>query len=243
MDDHTRTRDSIPQHPQPPSYSPYASFYNTVNHPTKHPRSWRSTVTLSAILNYPELPLHFGKAPGAARAYLKRLNRLQQRLGAPAALIAYDAVRLKRKLNQQRLKESMARHVKDACMKREWKRAMKTKILLQSFQRIHVVGKKEKYRRRRAKRALLAPSKDALNTEKAVDSDSFTGRIVIQDHLAAITQALSEHCKDVYRRKEPGRHSFHVDAAMSKKHDLTGVGVTFKAHRQDWTSSWAAKGY
>lgn len=30
---------------------------------------------------------------------------------------------------------------------------------------------------------------------------------------------------------------------MSKKHDLTGIGVTFKTHRQDWASSWTAKGY
>jgi len=56
-------------------------------------------------------------------------------------------------------------------------------------------------------------------------------------------QALSEHAKDGTRRKEPGRHSFHVDAAVSREHGLTGIAVVHKTHRQDWASLWTAKGY
>lgn len=262
MGDHTRTRDSVsptasdsssvdiiltplssPSQLPPPS--PYASSDTTVNHSANYPSSWPSTPTLSAILNFPEIPSRYQKAPGIARAYLKRRIRLQQRLGGPAALVRYDAVRLERKRSKESLKESMAGHVKDACMKRELKRAMKTKISPQAFQRIHVAEEEEDIGTKDdgTKHALLVSNKDTLSTEKAGDCGPFAGQIVIQDHLTAITQALSEHCKDGPRRKEPGRHSFHVDAAVSKKHDLTGIGVTFKTHRQDWASLWTAKGY
>ncbi|KAL8643882.1 MAG: hypothetical protein Q9210_007519, partial [Variospora velana] len=159
----------------------------------------------------------------------------------------YDAVRLRRRLEQKRLKEAMARHVKDACMKRELKRAMKTKISPKYFRRICVAEEEEENTGTeddgRTTLAILVSDADTFKTERAGGCGSFAGQIVIQDHLAAITQALSEHCKDGPRRKEPGRHSFYVDAAVSKKHDLTGIGVTFKTHRQDWASSWTAKGY
>ncbi len=251
MGDHTRNRDSIspvpsdsssidiiltpPSSPsQPPPSSPYASNI-TVN---------RSTPALLAILNSPDIPSQYEKRPDRARAYLKRRIRLQQRLGGPAALVAYDVVRLERKRSRKQLKESMARHVKDACMKRELKRAMKTKISPQSFQRIHVaeeedVGTEDDGTRH----APLVSNKYTFSTENPSDCGSFAGEIFIQDHLAAITQALSEHRRDGPRRKEPGRHSFHADASVSQKHDLTGIGVTFKTHRQDWASSWTAKGY
>ncbi|KAL8925261.1 MAG: hypothetical protein Q9208_003551 [Pyrenodesmia sp. 3 TL-2023] len=231
------TPPSSPSRFPPPS--PYASSYTAVNHSANHSSSWPSTPTLFAILNSRKIPPRYQKTPGTARAYLKRRIRLEQRLGGPAAVIRYDAVRLERK----RLKESVARHVKDACMKRELKRAMKTKISPQSFQRIHIVEEEDIGTKDDEAKRALASNKDTFRTEKAGDCGSFAGQIVVQDHLAAITQALSEHCKDGPRRNEPGRHSFHVDAAVSKKHDLTGIGVTFKTHRQDWASSWTAKGY
>ncbi|KAL8910335.1 MAG: hypothetical protein Q9171_004379 [Xanthocarpia ochracea] len=82
-----------------------------------------------------------------------------------------------------------------------------------------------------------------LRIEEAVGSDVFAGQITFQDHLGAMRQALSEHSRDGPRRKEPGRHSYHVGAALSDKHDRTGLAVVFKTHRQDWASSWTAKGY
>ncbi|KAL9021905.1 MAG: hypothetical protein Q9185_000919 [Variospora sp. 1 TL-2023] len=230
---------------------------NNNNHHHHHPSSspWPSTPALSALLDHPEIPPRYQNPPGRAREYLKRRIRLRQRLGGSAALARYDAVRLRRRLEEKRRKESMARLVKDACMKRELKRAMKTKISPKFFCRIRVAEEEEEEEEKkntgteddeRSRLALLASDEEedtSKTTERAADCDAFAGQIVIQDHLAAITQALSEHCKDGPRRKEPGRHAFYVDAAVSKKHDLTGIGVTFKTHRQNWASPWTARGY
>ena len=75
------------------------------------------------------------------------------------------------------------------------------------------------------------------------EPSTFAGEIVIQDRLGAMAQAISEHTREGSRRKEPGRHSFHVDASVSSEHDMTGIGVAYKSHRQDWASPWTAKGY
>ncbi|KAI4137985.1 MAG: hypothetical protein L6R39_007019 [Caloplaca ligustica] len=151
----------------------------------------------------------------------------------PAELAAYD----KRKIEWSQLKEAMARLRKDACMKRELKRAMKTKISPPSFQ---VIDDDDFLTEEGSHRAL---SNSTLGTGNGLDYDVFAGQITIRDHLGAMRQALSEHSKDGPRRKEPGRHSFHVDAAVSRKHDLTGIGVVFKTHRQNWASLWTVRGY
>ena len=72
----------------------------------------------------------------------------------------------------------------------------------------------------------------------------FPGKIVIQDRLEAIKQALAEHDEQSTLRKEHGRHSYHVDAAISTGDDHVGIGIAHKSRwRRHWASEWTAKGY
>lgn len=72
----------------------------------------------------------------------------------------------------------------------------------------------------------------------------FPGEIVVQDRLEAIKQALAEHDEQSILRKEHGRHSYHVDAAISTGDDLVGIGIAHKSRwRRHWASEWTAKGY
>ena len=169
-----------------------------------------------------------------ARRHAKRRFRLEQQVG-PAGV----AIRDQRKINRRQLSESMASLLKEACMKREMKRAMGTKISPQSFQ---VIDTNKEVNTDIGGHAECTILMSTLRIEEAVGSDVFAGQITIQDPLGAMRQALSEHSRDGPRRKEPGRHSYHVGAVLSDKHDRTGLGVVFKTHRQDWASSWTAKG-
>ena len=78
---------------------------------------------------------------------------------------------------------------------------------------------------------------------KGVSTATFAGVIIIQDRLRAMSQALSEHIKESYLRTEPGRHSFHVDAAVSRENEMTGIAVVHKTDRWYWASEWTVKGY
>ena len=127
--------------------------------------------------------------------------------------------------------------LKEACMKRELKRAKKTAWTRIEFQDIdiHNIGDEEDSE---CEWVLVTQDGDIAAKTKA-----FAGQITIQDRLTAMSQALSEHTKDGTLRTEPGRHSFHVDAAVSDDNDLTGIAVVHKTHRQYWASPWTAKGY
>ena len=171
-------------------------------------------------------------AKRAARRFARHQLRLEARLG-PAGMAALAQERLER----QQMRESEVLVLKEACMKREVKRAKRTVITSKTFQTIHIhndcgEGDSE------CEQVVITQ-----DSEIKAESDAFAGQIVIQDRLSAMTQALSEHTKDGTRRKEPGRHSFHVDAAVSREHGITGIAVVHKTHRQDWASLWTAKGY
>ena len=126
---------------------------------------------------------------------------------------------------------------KEACMKSELKRAKKTASARTTFQDIdiHNIGDEED-----GECEWVFVTQDG---EIAAKTKAFVGQITIQDRLTAMSQALSEHTKDGTLRKEPGRYSFHVSAAVSDDNELTGIAVVHKTHRQDWASPWTAKGY
>jgi len=168
----------------------------------------------------------------SARRLVRHRIRLEARIG-PAGMAALAQKRLER----EQMKESETVVLKEACMKRELKRAKRTVISPKTFLTIDIhedggEGDSEC-------EPLITTERSAMEA----DPDAFAGQIVIQDRLSAMRQALSEHAKDGTRRKEPGRHSFHVDAAVSREHGLTGIAVVHKMHRQDWASLWTAKGY
>ena len=72
---------------------------------------------------------------------------------------------------------------------------------------------------------------------------TFPGKVVIQDRPEAIKQAIAEHSRHSPLRKEPGRHSYYVDASMTDYDSLAGIAVAYKTDRKFWASKWAVKGY
>lgn len=163
-----------------------------------------------------------GRSQRAIRRYHRLRLRMEARFG-PAEM----ALRDQRKIKRKQMKNLEAAHLKEACMKRELKRAKKTKVSPSSFQTIDI-----------HERVIMEQ-----DSEFDTKHNAFVGQIQIQDRLSAMTQALSEHARDGTRRKEPGRHSSHVDASVSREYSMTGIAVVHKSHRQDWASSWTAKGY
>ena len=71
----------------------------------------------------------------------------------------------------------------------------------------------------------------------------YEGEIVIQKRLDAMAQALSEHTQDELLQKKPGRHSYYVDAAVSRENGLTGLAVVYMSHSQESASPWTIQGY
>ena len=69
----------------------------------------------------------------------------------------------------------------------------------------------------------------------------FAGQVIVQHRLDAMRQALSEHTQD--GQAKPGRHSIHVDAAVSQETNTTGIGVVHKADRWYFASPWVTYGY
>ena len=140
------------------------------------------------------------------------------------------------------MKESEVALLKEACMKREIKRAKRTKVYPKSFQTIDIHENSDE-EDSAYEQPIVTQGSEVGPQIKATKTGAFAGRITIQDTLSAMRQALSEHTQHGSLRKEPGRHSFHVDAAVSREDGITGLAVVHKTHRQDWASLWTAKGY
>lgn len=84
---------------------------------------------------------------------------------------------------------------------------------------------------------------DGVEVHLDVSSASvFAGQIIVQDHISAMRQALSEHTQDSVLRTMPGRYSYHVDASVSRQDGLTGFAVVNKVSREE-DSPWTARGY
>ncbi len=172
------------------------------------------------------------RARGAIKRRARRLKRLEARLG-PKKMAAREHKRLKR----QQMKASAAAILKEAGMKRELKRAKTKSIYPRIFETIdlHENGTEEDQECNQG--VIIQDNGTGLQLS------TFAGQIVIQDHFSAMRQALSEHARDGTRRKEPGRHSYHVDAAFSSGCLTAGIAVVHKSHRQDWASPWTGRGY
>lgn len=132
--------------------------------------------------------------------------------------------------------------LKEACIKRELKRAKGTAVFPKTFETIdiHNDGDEEDSA---CEHFLITRDCEASTETSAPKTEAFAGLVIIQDRLSAMRQALAEHAKDRTLRTEPGRHSFYVDAAVSREDGITGIAVVHKTHRQDWASLWTAKGY
>ena len=87
------------------------------------------------------------------------------------------------------------------------------------------------------------PTGDERVIQPELEPWGFEGDIVIQKRLDAMARALSEHTQNDPRLKEPGRHSYYVDAAVSREDGLTGLAVVYMSHRQESASPWTVQGY
>lgn len=191
----------------PPSVSVHPSYLSPILTPISYAQTKRERA-----------------AKRTARRLAKRLSRL-----TPLGLVALTQKRL--------MKERETTLIKEACMKRELKRAKRAAISPEMFQTIdiHDDGGEED----NAGEQIIITQ----DSEIGVETKAFAGVITIQDRLSAMSQALSEHAKDGTLRKEPGRHSFYVDAAVSSEYGISGIAVVHKTHRRYWASPWTAKGY
>ncbi|KAL6714751.1 hypothetical protein ACLMJK_008176 [Lecanora helva] len=176
----------------------------------------------------------------AERKSKRTYTRLEARLG-PTGAAAHVERRERRK---ERRKIAIAEHtalVNQACGKLELKRAKRAKM--------PPLKDSEVLDTRDLIAGILVESTHGLqigaSTAKTDANGSplaFAGQVIIQDHLSAATQALSEQSRDGLRRKEPGRYSYYVDAAVSQG-GIAGVSVVYKTHRRDMASPWTIKGY
>lgn len=142
-----------------------------------------------------------------------------------------------KRFERDQMKMSEITLLKEAGMKRELKRAMRTVIYPKTFQAIDIDEDRGEGDSECEQVIIMQGS------ERDPEPDAFAGQIMIQDRLSAMKQALSKHARDRRRRNEPGRHSFHVDAAVSRADGISGIAVVHKTHRQDWASQWTVKGY
>lgn len=131
--------------------------------------------------------------------------------------------------------------LKEACIKSELKRAKRTITSTNTFQTIDIHNDSDEDSE--CEQIIITQDTEIGPEAKTTTTEAFAGLIKIQDRLPAMSQALSEHAEDGTLRKEPGRYSFHVDAAVSRAEGITGIAVVHKTHRQYWASLWTAKGY
>ena len=121
--------------------------------------------------------------------------------------------------------------------KLEFKRAMATEITPDMIQTIEILddGPEEIDNE-------VIESTDYRSAIEDTRPNAFAGKAMIQDRLGAVRQSLSEYT-NATQLNDSGRHSFHVDAAVSREDNMTGLAVVHLAHRQDRASPWTAKGY
>lgn len=171
------------------------------------------------------------------RLFAKRLLRREARM-TTSEIVA----RAQRRFEREHMKEFETALREEACIKRELKRAKKTAMSLEVFQTIDIRNDCDE-EDSECEQLIVSKNTGIGAKTKTANNGAFAGLITIQDRLSAMNQALSEHAKEGTVRTEPGRHSFHVDAAVSRQDELTGIAVVQKTHRQYWASLWTARGY
>ena len=133
----------------------------------------------------------------------------------------------------------------EACVQSELRRAKKVANSPSQFTTIdiHKEDDDDDNEIKMSQQSIDGPDNEENAECKGTKTKTFAGLIMIQDHLSAMRQAISEHTEESALLTEPGRQSFHVDAAISRKKGRTGIAVVYKTHRRSWDSEWTATGY
>jgi len=180
------------------------------------------------------------------RRRASRLKRtLSRRLAryTPAQLAAKSDAR-----SERRHVKALADALLEAtCMKREIIRAKRTAIFPQTFETVNIHETASIHGNTGQVQDVLEPviykQNGAIEIHLGISNIRvFAGQFMIQDHINAMHQALSEHTPDGTLRSTLGRHSYHVDAAVSRENGLTGLAVVNKISRKEG-SPWTARGY
>ncbi|CAF9939981.1 MAG: hypothetical protein HETSPECPRED_002122 [Heterodermia speciosa] len=166
------------------------------------------------------------------RAKQPEMALLESRHGNPEGQTAYDQNRN----GTGQLTEDLA-SVQEWSRNGEVGRAMRTKITPDMIQTIELPDDWQDEIDNQAMES--TEYRDAIIDTRP---NAFVGYAMIQDRKSAVRQSLSEYT-DATQRNDPGRHSFHVDAAISRKNNMTGLAVVNRTHRQDRASPWTAQGY
>lgn len=118
------------------------------------------------------------------------------------------------------MKESEALLRKEACIKRELKRAKRTALSPKDFET--GIRKDSDVDDSACDHIVMGQdSETALGTS----IEASVGLTMIHHNLSAMSQALAKHAKESTLRTEPGRHSFYVDAAVPRDDETTGIAV------------------
>ena len=181
------------------------------------------------------------KRPPARRKYASKVSERLLRLAArhtPREIAAIE----QRRLEKEQLRKACIALVKQYSMLREVKRARRTKISPRTFETIQLCKAGARWLSIACNNAEYhrLSSKSQHETAKA---KNFSGQIFIRDTLDAMRQALLEHGQYNTRRTDSSRHSFFVDAAVSRDDDLTGLAIVNKTRRPNWDSPWIVRGY
>ena len=187
------------------------------------------------------------KKERAARRTERRRVKQEQRLQARFTPLELAARKQKRLIRKQ-MTEAEALLLKEFCMKRELKRAKKVIRALRPKEfpiiDIHADDDNDDDKGDSEREQVIIAEDSEVGAETSTTNNAtFAGTVTKQDRLRAMSQALSEHAKLCTRRAEPGRHSFYVDAAVSRENRMTGIAVVYKTDRRYWASEWTAKGY
>ncbi len=180
----------------------------------------------------------------------QRAKRLKRRLArrAPRYTPAELATGNEAKSWRQQIRVSADALLKAECMNREIRRAKRTVIFPQAFQTVNIHEIANIHENTREvedeSKPVIYKQHDRMEVHLDISSTTrvFAGQIMIQDHISAMHQALSEHTQNGVLRTTPGRHSYHVDAAVSCGNGLTGLAVVNKTSRKEG-SPWTARGY
>ncbi|KAL8789359.1 MAG: hypothetical protein Q9195_006886 [Heterodermia aff. obscurata] len=194
----------------------------------------------------------------SARQLIRLRERLESLLRDPEALTAddrnrneiaqvkqelsslYQKLGIKRKIEKAKRAKKAPQDVSSVQqwnMKRELKRAKRTQITPDMIQTIEIPNHWQEEIDNEP-----MESTDYRAAVRDTRPNAFAGKTVIQDSLGAERQSLSEYT-NAAQPNDSGRHSFHVDAAVSVKNNMTGLAVVYRTHRQSRAPPWTAKGY
>ena len=171
------------------------------------------------------------RARRSAKRLVQIIKRREARL-TPSQLVAYE----QRQVEKREMRAAENGILKEACIQGELKRAKKAaRVDPKTF--LTISFDEESNNDSESKQKI------AVHVDDMIVKSKFVGRIIIQDRLSAMRQALSEHVCHAASQRTYDRHCYFVDAAVSHHHKITGIGVANRTELCSGVSSWIVQGH